>query len=129
VGAKKMTSAFMCLALTVYFEARGEALSGQIFVADVVLNRVESPKYPNTVCEVIKQKSQFSYYWDGKPDVPKEKQAWKQSKWVAHWMLSSRKHYIDSCNYYADSIDYPSTWRKLKFETKLGRHLFYEGSC
>jgi spore germination cell wall hydrolase CwlJ-like protein len=48
-----------CLALVLYFEARGEPLDGQLAVAEVVLNRVESSIYPDTVCEVVQQRRQF----------------------------------------------------------------------
>jgi spore germination cell wall hydrolase CwlJ-like protein len=49
-----------CLAKVVYHEARGEPLKGQEAVAHVVMNRVNSPKFPNTICEVVKQKRQFT---------------------------------------------------------------------
>ena len=45
----------LCLALNMYFEARSEPIAGQIAVAEVTLNRVASPHYPNTVCEVVLQ--------------------------------------------------------------------------
>lgn len=70
-----------CMAQNIYFEARGEPIKGQVAVGNVVLNRVKSKKYPNTVCGVIKQarldpikgipakyKCQFSWYCDGKSD-------------------------------------------------------------
>ena len=44
-----------CLAEAIYFESRGEPLAGQIAVAEVILNRVDSPAYPNTVCGVTHQ--------------------------------------------------------------------------
>jgi len=70
-----------CLALNVYHEARGESVAGQIAVANVTLNRVAHPKYPNTLCDVVKDATAFrghnlpeinqcafSWYCDGKPD-------------------------------------------------------------
>lgn len=50
-----------CLALAVYYEARGESLRGQRAVASVVMNRVRSPRFPDTACEVIFQRGQFSF--------------------------------------------------------------------
>ena len=82
-----------CLAMNIYHEGRSDNLAGQYAVADVVLNRVESKRYPNTVCEVvyqarmkpswkdpdklipIKNKCQFSWYCDGKDDYPHEIEA------------------------------------------------------
>lgn len=50
-----------CLAMAVYYESRGESLKGQRAVASVVMNRVRSPRFPDTVCEVIFQPHQFSF--------------------------------------------------------------------
>ena len=61
-----------CLAEAIYFEARGEPVEGQFAVAEVILNRVESPKFPNSICKVVRQGTgrkhacQFSYNCDGK---------------------------------------------------------------
>jgi len=57
-----------CLAEAIYFESRGSSLADQAAVADVILNRVESSRYPDTICKVVHQYKQFSYYWDGKSD-------------------------------------------------------------
>ena len=74
-----------CLAENIYFEARSESTVGKIAVALVTLNRVKHPKFPNTVCGVVKQTKyypngkidlhscQFSWYCDGKSDEPTEK--------------------------------------------------------
>jgi len=79
------------MAQNIYFEARGEPIKGQLAVGNVVLNRVKSKKYPNTVCEVIKQaridpirgtpikhKCQFSWYCDGKSDKVQFLKAYKR---------------------------------------------------
>ena len=50
-----------CLALNVYYEARGESLAGQYAVAEVTMNRKSAARYPKTVCEVVYQKSAFSW--------------------------------------------------------------------
>ena len=85
-----ITPALMCVAMAVYFEARGEPTAGQIAVAHVIQNRIEDPRYPDNACDVVKQgyywngipirnKCQFSFYCDGKSDDPKNKQAWFNS--------------------------------------------------
>jgi N-acetylmuramoyl-L-alanine amidase len=89
-----ITPALMCVAMAVYFEARGEPTAGQIAVAQVIRNRIEDPRYPDNACDVVKQgyywngvpirnKCQFSFYCDGKSDDPKNKQAWFNSLYIA----------------------------------------------
>ena len=70
-----------CMSLNIYYEARGESWKGKSAVAHVTLNRVEHPKYPNTICGVvleaklwkgnpIRDMCQFAWYCDGKKDIP-----------------------------------------------------------
>jgi spore germination cell wall hydrolase CwlJ-like protein len=54
-----IAEAVMCMALNLYYEAKGEPKQGQLAVAHVVMNRVNDPNYPQTVCGVIKQKTSF----------------------------------------------------------------------
>jgi spore germination cell wall hydrolase CwlJ-like protein len=63
------TDDIACLAEAVYFEARGTSEKGQKAVAHVVVNRANSPKFPDSVCAVVADKCQFSYRCDGRPDV------------------------------------------------------------
>ena len=69
----------VCLAKNVYFESRNQSEAGMEAVAWVTLNRVESDKYPNTICDVVWQSGQFSWTEDGKSDKPKNKRAWEKS--------------------------------------------------
>ena len=84
-----MGAELMCLALAVYFEARSEPLLGQAAVAQVALNRMESPRYPDTICDVVTQggvkrhRCQFSYWCDGKPEYVGDRRAWRRAKVVA----------------------------------------------
>ena len=55
-------ASILCLSSVIHHEAQGESFEGQVAVASVVLNRVESHRFPNTVCEVLKQPKQFSWY-------------------------------------------------------------------
>src|SRR5437868_8774388 len=85
-----------CLAEAVYFEARGEAVRGQIAVAQVVMNRVFSGFYPTTVCGVVYQNAhrhlacQFTFACDGIPDRVTEPDAWEQAKQVARDTLDGK---------------------------------------
>tara|TARA_B100000989_G_scaffold287160_1_gene256529 strand:+ start:43 stop:462 length:420 start_codon:yes stop_codon:yes gene_type:complete len=134
-----MAEALMCLALNVYFEARSENMASQMAVSLVVMNRVEDHRFPNTVCEVVKQsityknsgqpvinKCQFSWYCDGKPDRPINKQAWFKAKQVASIVLDgSMVDFTEGSTHYHAHYVYPS-WRKTK--TKVARidsHIFY----
>jgi spore germination cell wall hydrolase CwlJ-like protein len=72
-----------CMAQNLWFEARGSSRMDQLAVANVVLNRVEDPRYPNDICEVIWQPRQFSWTQDGKSDRvrvlnPIDRRAWQQ---------------------------------------------------
>lgn len=85
-----MIETLLCLALNIYFEARDQEPLGQIAVAQVVLNRVESEDYPDEPCAVVKEgptyswapevpvrhRCQYSWYCDGLSDDPKNRQAW-----------------------------------------------------
>ena len=49
-----LETAFICLALNTYHEAKNQSLVGQVATAQVVMNRVEDDRFPNTICEVVK---------------------------------------------------------------------------
>jgi spore germination cell wall hydrolase CwlJ-like protein len=75
------------LALNIYHEARGEGHRGMQMVGEVVLNRVSSKKFPNTICGVIQAPGQFSWYHDGKPDTPRERGKWNDSLELAKELI------------------------------------------
>jgi hypothetical protein len=122
-----------CLANAVYFEARGEAVRGQIAVAQVVMNRVFSPFYPNNVCDVIYQNSnrhlacQFTFACDGIPDVITEPDAWLRAKRIAHDMLDGKlwmPEVAKSTHYHAYWV-HPDWVNEMKKIYRLGVHTFY----
>ena len=118
-----------CLALNVYFEARSEPIAAQFAVAQVTINRVVSDKYPDTVCDVVWQKKQFSWTHDGKSDKPKEKKAWERAQWVASAVLNDDDNSLsivspDTVHYHADYVR-PYWVSHCEFVTKIGRHIFY----
>lgn len=124
-----------CLATAIYFEARGESARGQMAVAQVILNRMESRRYPDTICGVVYQNSnrrnacQFSFTCDGHPDVTREKSAWKRAQTIAADVLAGRGDVgavASATHYHADSVQ-PRWARKLKRLSKIGRHVFYQG--
>ena len=122
-----------CLATAIYFEARGESKKGQIAVAQVVMNRVRSSLYPDTICGVVFQGQmrrtgcQFSFTCDGRSDVPKDMVQWRQANEIAKSMTQGRKFLSDigySTHYHANYVA-PRWRRELNKVKKVGTHIFY----
>jgi|GEM_PF-1530817 len=121
-----------CLAEALYFEARGEAMNGQLAVAEVILNRVDSRRYPNSVCKVISQGQsrrngcQFSFRCDGQPEEFHEKAAYRQVGEVAAEMLEGRARSLTegATHYHTRSVR-PGWARRLTKTAEIGTHLFY----
>jgi spore germination cell wall hydrolase CwlJ-like protein len=122
-----------CLANAIYFEARSESLRGQAAVAQVVLNRVRNPAYPNTICGVVYQNShwrnacQFSFACDGKKDVVTEPSHYKIAKEIA-LAVTAGKIFLpevgSSTHYYAAYVR-PGWARSMHKMVKIGLHIFY----
>lgn len=126
------STAFTCLALAIYFEARDQTTQGQIAVSQVILNRAESDRFPDTVCDVIldggetRHRCQFSFFCDGKPDTPYDAEAWRKAQWVAHitGQIGVRvKAVADAVFYHAYYVS--PGWRGVDFVAQIGDHLFY----
>ncbi|PCJ08961.1 MAG: hydrolase [Rhodobacteraceae bacterium] len=123
---------FECLAQALYFEARGETVMGQFAVAEVVMNRVASPQFPNTVCAVIKQgtgrrnQCQFSYTCDGRAEVIGERQAYERVAKVARAILDGPEDVLtDGATYYHTTAVRPRWSRVFTNTARIGVHLFY----
>lgn len=118
---------FDCLAKTIYFEAGNQSYEGKLAVGEVVLNRVRSDIFPNTICAVVKQKHQFSWYWDGKSDnVPEKAPAWSDSCAAAREVLTGKAQIYDSevLHYHADYVN-PSWAQQLEIAARIDNHIFY----
>jgi spore germination cell wall hydrolase CwlJ-like protein len=122
-----------CLAEAIYFEARGEAVRGQIAVAQVVMNRTFSGFYPNTVCGVVYQNKhrhfacQFTFACDNNPDVVREPDMWDRAKKIAKAMLDGQlwlPEVAKSTHYHAYWVR-PSWVNEMKKMYKFGVHTFY----
>ncbi|MEM6650451.1 MAG: cell wall hydrolase [Pseudomonadota bacterium] len=122
-----------CMTQAIYYEARNQSLAGQMAVADVVLNRVNSRRYPNSVCEVVYQGSerrtgcQFSFTCDGSLQKRVETRAMFRSQVLAtavlggfHLPLS-----LDATNYHATYVS-PYWAPKLAETVQIGDHIFYK---
>lgn len=121
-----------CLAQALYFEARGESVLGQFAVAEVILNRVESRSYPDTICGVVKQgtgqrhRCQFSFYCDGRAEVISEPRAYEQVGKVAEIVLNGwDRSLTDGATHYHTKAVSPG-WSKVFPRTAtIGYHHFY----
>lgn len=103
-----------CLALTIYFEARSEPVNGQLAVARVILNRVKSRHYPNTICGAVFQGKhrfnpcQFSFACDGQRNYPANRKIWVESNDLAMEALidSDRVQAVNiATHYHADYVN------------------------
>ena len=116
-----------CLANAVYFEARGESLEGQLAVAEVVLNRSRSGRYPGTICAVVTQPWQFSFVRRGRiPAANRASEAWQRAVAIAR-IAETRASRLLPENvlwYHADYVR-PSWGRRLARTGKIGAHIFY----
>ncbi|GMG84679.1 hypothetical protein LNKW23_38950 [Paralimibaculum aggregatum] len=128
----EQTREWACLAEALYFEARGESLLGQFAVAEVILNRVDSSRYPNSVCGVVSQGEdrgracQFSYRCDGQSDHPAERAAFERVGKVAWVMLQGKPRILtDKATHYHALHVTPKWSRKLVRTAKIGEHMFY----
>ena len=122
-----------CLAEAVYFEARGEAVRGQIAVAQVVMNRAFSGFYPTTVCGVVYQNKhrhlacQFTFACDNVADVVREPDMWDRARKIAKAMLDGQLWLPEvgkSTHYHAYWVR-PSWVSEMKKMYKFGVHTFY----
>jgi spore germination cell wall hydrolase CwlJ-like protein len=121
-----------CLAEALYFEARGESVEGQFAVAEVIMNRVDSPRFPDTVCGVVNQgtgrkyQCQFTYTCDGIAEVIREKKAYERVGKVAQLVLSGApRELTDGATYYHTKAVSPKWSRKFPRTTTIGVHHFY----
>src|SRR6266481_6024715 len=116
-----------CLAEAVYFEARGEAVRGQIAVAQVVMNRAFSGKYPDTVCGVVYQNKHRHFACDITPDVIREPDMWDRARKIAKAMLDGQLWLpeVDKSTHYHAYWVRPSWVSEMKKTYKFGVHTFY----
>ena len=122
-----------CLATAIYFEARGEPLQGQVAVAQVILNRVRSPLFPETICGVVYQGQnqkgcQFSFACDGKTDIPRNDAQWAQAQDISRQITAGELWLPEvgySTFYHANYVS-PRWAGSMSKIDKIGRHIFYK---
>jgi spore germination cell wall hydrolase CwlJ-like protein len=132
VKVGKRTQSWSCLTEALYFEARGESLVGQVAVAEVILNRVDSKSYPNTVCGVVRQGEskrnacQFSFRCDGKTEHIGDRDSYNELGKVAWVMLEGKPRILTgSATHYHNDTVLPRWAKKLVRTARIGDHIFY----
>ncbi len=125
-----------CLATALYFEARGESIEGQFAVAEVILNRVDSPAYPDTICNVVYQGAraarangggcQFSFACDGRPETIRERRAYDRVAKIARLMKDGAPRVLTqgATHFHTRAVN-PRWSRQFPRTAEIGGHLFY----
>jgi len=114
-----------CLAEALYYEARGEGSAGQKAVAEVILNRVDHPRFPKSVCGVVNQSGQFSYHGRVSKRFS-EKAAYQRAKHIAKAALAGApRNLTGGATYFHTGGVRPSWSRKFTRTTRIGSHIFY----
>ena len=135
-----MITELACMATAIYFEARGEPMVGQVAVAQVIMSRVYDERYPNTICEVVKQgyyyswnpeipipdKCQFSFWCDGKPEKIKDEDAYFWATEVAQAvMVGTLYDTTQGATHYHAYYVQPSWSKKFTQTVRINDHIFY----
>jgi len=122
-----------CLTEALYFEARGETLKGQFAVAEVILNRVDSRKFPNSLCAVINQGTgrkhacQFSYTCDGRAEHVANRRVYNRLGKIADIMINGgNRNLTKGATYYHTTAVRPNWSRVFVHTTTIGVHKFYK---
>ncbi len=129
-----------CLAEAIYFEARGEPVMGQFAVAEVIVNRVRSPAFPGSVCDVIGQgtgkryQCQFTYTCDGRPETVRDTDAYARGRKVSAIMLARSRagrpgELTGGALYYHTRAVNPSWAAVFERTTTIGAHHFYNSDA
>jgi spore germination cell wall hydrolase CwlJ-like protein len=132
-----MINSLLCVALAIYFEAQSEPALGQIAVAQVIYNRLEDSRYPDTACDVVKQghyqndkpirnQCQFSFYCDGKSDEPTDKLAWYNAIYFAGLSTFIKDNTEGATHYHSIQV-FPEWAYAGKRTAKINGHIFYTG--
>lgn len=127
-----------CLAQAIYHEARGESASGQLAVANVIVNRARSSKFPSTLCGVVYQNAekgyhrcQFTFACDGRTDAPGERRAWARSAALAQTVYAEFATgeavgaVPRSALYYHTTNVRPNWANTYNAVAQIGSHIFY----
>lgn len=136
VELRDLTEQERCLATAIYHEARGESLQGQFAVAEVILNRVDSRQFPNSVCGVVYQGvregrlggCQFSFACDGRSEAMPNRTAANRAQRIAQVMSDgAHRGLTRGALYFHTTAVNPNWATSFTRTTQIGAHLFYRG--
>jgi hypothetical protein len=114
-----------CLANAVYFESKGEPLAGQLTVAEVIINRAKSGRFPSTLCGVVKQRGQFSFVHGGHlPAVPRNSAFWRTAVAISHIALAELAEGKAPKALFFHARRVSPGWRLTRVAA-VGNHVFY----
>lgn len=131
ISLTQATNAQRCLTQAIYYEAATESDAGKAAVAQVILNRMRHPAYPNTVCGVIYQGSsrpgcQFSFACDGAMSRPPVPALWRRSAEIARAALAGHvETSVGMATHYHANYVLPRWAPKLTKVEQIGAHIFY----
>ena len=116
-----------CLAMNIYFEARGESRRGQLAVAAVTLNRKRSPHYPDSICAVVWQSRQFSWTHQAVWHRPRNDRAWRFAMKLANEVYHNKVKLpvVRATHFHARYVA-PEWSTQMKRVARIGKHLFYD---
>ena len=131
-----------CMAVAIYWESKSESTAGQIAVGQTILNRAQHPRFPGSVCGVVKEgkhiqglpvkdRCQFSFYCDGRSDVPREPQAYEKALRLSEWLLLTKDWIPDLTDgalyYHASWMEIWPKWSQEKRRLlQIDSHVFYQ---
>lgn len=128
----------LCLTKAIYYEARGESVDGQWAVANVIINRAMDDQFPSTMCGVVFQNAnagrnrcQFSFACDGRPDIGTERKAWRKAHAIADaayadFQRGKRPNVVPRSTLYYHTLAVDPSWSNSYREVaEIGHHVFY----
>jgi N-acetylmuramoyl-L-alanine amidase len=130
-GAGGLQEEQQCLAMAIYWEARGEGRQGMVAVGWTIINRTRSDHFPKTPCAVVYQGNewghcQFSWWCDGKSDRPTDRKNWTKALITAAEMIVNPPRDPTNGALFYHSINIPRPWvRKRTRTARVGQHIFY----
>jgi spore germination cell wall hydrolase CwlJ-like protein len=113
-----------CLATGIYYEAKSEPLAGQLAVADVILNRTTSGRFPKSVCSVVTQPGQFSFVRGGKLPTPPANAQWRKAMAIAQVAKKDLWESPAGDALYFHARYSKASWNRARVAT-VGNHIFY----
>jgi N-acetylmuramoyl-L-alanine amidase len=121
----ELTAEMECLAGAVYFESKGEPLDGQLAVAEVIINRSKSGRFPSSLCGVVKQRGQFSFVKGGKfPPIARGSAHWRKAVGIAHVAVKDLADSSAENALFFHARRVSPGW-KLRRVATVGNHVFY----